>query len=146
MGVAASTGSLSNMEILLAYGANASFDHSYALRRAADDRNKTRLLLQHGADPDDRHPWRTPHTPFMKAVDLAELKKIQEMAKWKAEVEEVKKEDIRESRRDKYDQVMEAIRRGQEERERYIGERERERQRKRERETGRATETDRKKS
>ena len=118
------------MEILLAYGADASFDHSWALQEAEDDRNRTRLLLQHGADPDDRDPSWTQPTPFMKAIHYAKLEKIQEMAKWKAEVEEVKEEDIREEYRDKYDQVMEAIRRGQEERKRYIGERERERKKK----------------
>jgi len=115
--IAAEYGSLSTMEILLAYGADASHDHSHSLRWAKDDRNRARLLLQHGADPDDRNHERS---SFMDAVHAADLNKIQEIAKWKVEVEPVTKEDIYHGYRDSYDQVMEAIQRGREERKTVI--------------------------
>ena len=60
-------------------------------------------------------------TRFLWAVEQAKFENIQEMAKWKEEVV-VKKEDIGIWHIEKYDQVMEAIQRGQEERKRYMGE------------------------
>ena len=122
---AAHAGSLRSMEILLAYGADASADNSFALKDAADDKNKTRLLLQHGANPDDhdRHGW----PPFKRAVNWARLENIREMAKWKEEVEDIKEKDIAEDRRDKYNLIIEAIRQGRQDRQKYLGKRERER-------------------
>ena len=122
--MAACCGSLRSMEILLAYSADASAANSSALEFLDDDKKKTRLLLQHGANPDDTFFGRT---RFKWAVNAAELEKIQEMAKWKEEVEDIKEKDIAEDRRDKYNLIMEAIRQGRQDRQKYLGKRERER-------------------
>jgi len=115
--VAACCGSLRSMEILLAYSANASAANSSALEFLDDDKKKTRLLLQHGANPDDTFFGRT---RFKWAVNAAELEKIQEMAKWKEEVEDVKEEDVHSRYRKKYDLVVEAIEQGQQDRLKYL--------------------------
>ena len=81
-----------------------------------------RLLLRHGADPDDDEHGKLTH--FMHAVHWVELEKVHEMAKWKAKVGEVKKEDILKEKSYQYDHIMKAIQDGQEERKKYIGERE----------------------
>jgi len=109
--------SLRSMEILLAYGADASWRNSEALRMAENDRNKARLLLQHGANPDDYFYRRT---IFKQAVYDAKLENIRELAKWKEEVEDIKKEDVDRRHREKYDLVLEAIRQGRQDRLKYL--------------------------
>ena len=117
------------MEILLAYGADATLDHSYALYKVwssdeEEQRKKARLLLQNGANPNAKAWWRKTHA-FMNAVRRAKLGAIREMAKWLEDAPQVKEEDIKEKYRSKYDQVKEAIQKGREERKQLLSKRER---------------------
>ena len=84
------------MELLLAYGADPKLNHSHALRWAYSDSNNdgqrqiSRLLLRHGADPNDKDPnsddkWMR-MSPFEKAVDKSRLGTIREIAKWMMEI------------------------------------------------------------
>ena len=84
--VAASrSGMLPTMEILIAYGANASLFHSNALRQAFDgayefQKKTAKLLLENGADPDavdthsDDEDMRK--SPFMTAGEIQKDDKV----------------------------------------------------------------------
>ena len=85
-------GMTSNVELLLAYGADPKLFHSNALKRvkAKDDFNQqrkiSRLLMRHGADPNDKDPRpnnkESGMSPFEYAVDSFHLGQVREMAKW----------------------------------------------------------------
>ena len=110
------------MEILLAYGVDAAEKHSDVLYRTPDDRRVTRFLLQHGALANDTDGQR--RTPFETAIWDGKTDMAGEMAKWVDEEEMmiIKEEDIYQPHRGKYNEIVEAVRKGREERKNILGE------------------------
>ena len=116
------SGNLRGVEILFAFSADASIGKSRALYHSAstyavDSPSRaavTRLLLLHGAKADDDDAKRESRTPFMRAVQSAQLVQLSEMAKWLETTPGVVAADLDDEK--KYDNVMAAIRRGREDR------------------------------
>jgi len=111
---------LPNVKTLLDHVEYAKEDKSEALYVGClgedDDKQRVmaRLLLQHGADPDADLPGRE-RTPFMNAVFDAKIEVIREMAKW-TDTAQVEKENVSPYKQDRFDDILEAIKQGQNER------------------------------
>jgi len=116
---------LPNVKILLDHGAYAKEDKAEALyelgcwKDNGKQREMTRLLLQHCADPDAEDP-RWERTPFMNAVFEGKIGAIIEMAMWKETVN-VTKEDVHPDIRKHFDIILKVIEEGQKEREMLRG-------------------------
>ena len=121
---AAAGNKLENVEILLHFKADASFGKSAALFWTYDNDEIVRLLLQNGAEPDERNDNWTPNTPFMWAVRNAKLRTIRELVKWMepSTIPVFNEADLAFSLRYLYASVLVAIQRGREERKSHIGE------------------------
>ena len=132
---ATATCQLSHVKTLLAYGADAKADGSHALHSLEcrkhllyyeddeyheqdaqeDEQNIARLLLEHCAEPDAKKPGRE-WTPFMKAVANVKIGMIREMAVWMESVPDVERKDIAAGYQNRYNDIMEAINEGKNER------------------------------
>jgi len=114
---------LSNVKTLLDHVAYVKEEITKALHQFCNgededkQREMARILLQHGADPNAKHPW-WDRTPFMNAVFNADIGAIREMAKWmEKEQTQVKKEDVKPYKQHLFDDIVKAISEGQNDRE-----------------------------
>ena len=130
-------GMLPIMDILMAYGANASIFHSNALRESFSgaydfQRKVAKKLLENGADPNAADPDSDDESmrrsPFMNAVFWARLGLVREMAKWMDNVPNIEVDDVsdailrrRTSRRKFLELINEEIELGRRERQVSLG-------------------------
>ena len=126
---ASQAGLLPTMELLLAYGADATLFHSHALREVFHgsyytQRNIAKILLQHKADPyaanSNADDINLRQTPFSRAVQFARFGLVGEMVKWMNQTPNIQAEDV--SERKYFKQIKAEIENGRRERDVLLGE------------------------